>query len=135
MAFIDWTSELETGIEKIDTQHKKLVSLINELHEAMHKGKGKEAVGHVLEELKQYTKYHFGTEEKAFEKYSYPQAREHKKEHDALIQQLDELVAKQANGDMLISIEVLNFLTTWLKGHILKEDMLYVPLLKGKTIE
>jgi hemerythrin-like metal-binding protein len=135
MAFVDWASELETGIEEIDAQHKMLVSLINELHEAMHKGKGKEAVGHVLEELKQYTQYHFGTEEKAFEKYSYPQAREHKKEHDALVLQLDELVAKQAKGDMLISIEVLNFLTTRLKGHILKEDMLYVALLKGKTLD
>ena len=35
MAFFDWNDELATGIPKIDEQHKKLISLVNELHDAL----------------------------------------------------------------------------------------------------
>jgi hemerythrin-like metal-binding protein len=135
MVFFEWDNKLCTNIPIIDEQHKKLISFVNELHEAMRNKKGKEVVGKILNELKEYTIYHFGTEEKAFDKYNYPKKAEHKKYHADLIRQVKELQDNYEKGKIAISIDVFNFLTNWVKNHIMKEDMEYVPLLKDKTIE
>ena len=34
MRFLEWTSDLDTGIETIDDQHKQIVEYINALHDA-----------------------------------------------------------------------------------------------------
>jgi hemerythrin-like metal-binding protein len=135
MAYFEWNDQLTTGIAIIDEQHRKLVGLVNELHEAMRNRKAKDVVDHVLKELGDYTVYHFSVEEKAFEKFGYPQRAEHKKNHAELIGQLGVLTQKQARGELAISIDVLDFLTKWVKDHIMKEDMKYVPFLKDKPLE
>ena len=134
MAYFDWSAKFETGIPKIDEQHKKLVSLINELYEAMLKGQGKESMGVVLNALAEYTQYHFSTEEAAFKKYGYPNAAPHAIMHQAFIAKVGDWIDKQKRGSLVISVEVLEFLTTWIKNHIQKEDMQYVPTLSGKAI-
>ncbi len=72
-----WGPKLILGIEEIDGQHKKLVSLINQLHKAMKLKKGSQNSGKILNSLADYTVYHFGYEEDLFEKYSYPGTAEH----------------------------------------------------------
>jgi hemerythrin-like metal-binding protein len=134
LAYFDWDSKLTTGIQVIDDQHKKLINLVNELHEAMRNRKAKEIVEHILKELGEYTIYHFSVEEKAFEKYGYAQRNEHRKNHEDLVKQLNDLVQKHKKGELAISIEILDFLTNWVKTHIMKEDMMYVPFLKDKVI-
>jgi hemerythrin-like metal-binding protein len=135
MLFFEWNDKLQTGIEIIDNQHKRLIDLVNELNEAMRNKKGKEALGHVLKELKDYTNYHFKYEEKEFEKFGYPQAEAHRKEHDDLIRQVEELIGQFQKDRLGISIDVLDFLTKWVKNHIMKEDMMYVPFLKDKDLD
>jgi hemerythrin len=39
MALITWGSTLEVGVSAIDTQHKKLVDMVNALNDAMTQGK------------------------------------------------------------------------------------------------
>jgi hemerythrin len=134
MAYFDWSAKLETGIPKIDEQHKKLVSMINELYEAMLKGQGKESMGIILNGLSEYTKYHFSTEEAAFKKYEYANAAPHTIMHQAFIAKVGEWIEKQKLGSLVVSVEVLEFLTTWIKNHIQKEDMQYIPTLTGKSI-
>lgn len=134
MAIFEWDEKLSTGIPLIDEQHKKLVSFVNELHDAMRQRKAKEVLGKILGELKQYTVYHFSTEERAFEKFGYERAGEHAAAHAALIRKLDELVGKYERGEIAISIDILDFLIDWVRTHIMKEDQLYVPLLRGKEL-
>ena len=134
MAYMDWDKGLETGIEIIDNQHKKLISLVNDLHGAMKGGKGRLVIGDTLEELATYTVYHFGTEEKAFDRYSYPETAAHKFQHAELIRQVGELMASFKKGELTITIDTLQFLTDWVRTHIRQEDMAYVPFLIGKEI-
>ena len=42
--FIEWSGELSVGIEEIGEQHKLLVDLINEIHEAIHQRRGSDVV-------------------------------------------------------------------------------------------
>ena len=134
MALMNWESRFSVSIKEIDEQHKKLFEIINSLHDAMKAGKGKDALGKVLSELVNYTVYHFGTEEKMFQKYGYPETALHKKEHADLTKQATELKAKFEKDGGIITIEVMNFLRDWLNNHILKIDMKYIPFLKSKGV-
>jgi hemerythrin-like metal-binding protein len=134
MPVFEWSEKLSTGIAKIDEQHVKLVGLVNALADAMRAGKGKDLIGAVLGELKGYTEYHFGFEEAAFAKYGFPGAAAHAKAHADLVGRLDDLEGKYSRGVIGISIDILDFLIEWVKGHIMKEDMEYVPFLKGKAL-
>jgi hemerythrin-like metal-binding protein len=134
MAFLTWTDNLSVEIPKIDEQHKKLVELVNTLHDAMRAGHGKDILGKVLAELIDYTGYHFKTEEEAFARFGYPQADEHKKQHDALVKTALDLKGKMDSGEMMVTVETLNYLSGWVTNHIMKEDKLYTPFLKGKPV-
>lgn len=134
MQVFEWNDRLATGITSIDDQHKRLIDLVNGLAEAMRGGKSKDVITKVLEGLREYTKSHFGFEESAFERYGYPKAAEHVKSHESFVGRVDELIEQHQNGSIGLSVKVLNFLTEWVKNHIMNEDMAYVPFLKDKAL-
>jgi hemerythrin-like metal-binding protein len=134
MALITWTPELSVGVKDFDEQHQKLIALINRLHEEMRAGKAKEAIGKILQELLDYTDYHFGLEEKAFEKYGYPEAAEQKAQHRHFIARIQDLIDKQKSGSLLVSVDALDFLNDWLVNHIQIHDKRYADFFKGKSL-
>ena len=134
MPLFEWSQELSVKIKKIDEQHKKLVDLINLLHDSMKEGKGRDVMGKVLTDLAEYTRYHFQTEEMLFEKYAYPGYLPHKREHDNLTDQVNELKAKFEQGDTVITMELMGFLKTWLNHHILESDQRYSLFLNSKGV-
>ncbi|MFH0878374.1 MAG: bacteriohemerythrin [Lentisphaerota bacterium] len=134
MAFINWTDQLSVNIRQIDDQHKKLVSIINTLFDAMSQGKAKDVLGKVFNELIQYTKTHFQNEERMMQQYSYPDFAAHKKEHDDLTKTAMDLQDKFTKGAVSLSIETSNFLKAWLTKHILGTDKKYSPFLNGKGV-
>lgn len=111
MPLMIWKDEYDTGVKTCDDQHRNLVKMLNELLEAMKAGKGKEALDKVLTGLVEYTLYHFKTEEDAFKKYGYDRAASdfHKKEHDALVQQVADFKRRFDGGEM-VTIGLMNFL-------------------------
>ena len=127
MALYEWNNTLAVNIPEIDNQHKQLFKLINILHEAMTAGKGKEVLGKTLSDLVDYTKLHFSTEEKLLSLYRYPLLTTHKYEHDMLTKQVIALYEDYQSGKTHISIQVMNFLSDWLKNHIKLNDMKYIP--------
>ena len=134
MAFIDWTDELSVNIKTIDDQHKELIKMINELSEAMKVGKGKDVMGKVLAKLLDYTKMHFGTEERFFETHKYPGYISHKAEHDKLTKQVMDLKTRFDSGQSVITVEVMSFLKDWLQKHIIGTDKKYSTFLIGKGV-
>jgi len=134
MALLVWTNSMSVNIKEIDEQHKRLVDLINQLHDAMKSGKGQEALGKILSELADYTVYHFGTEEKLFKQYGYPEYARHKKAHDDLTKQVMEIKKSFDAGSSVVTVEVMNFLKDWLTKHILDADKKYTPYLNSKGV-
>ncbi len=125
MGLVKWDAALSVKMDDIDNQHKKLFDLINQVHEAMSAGKGKEIMGPVMGDLLQYTKDHFSYEEKMLKRIGYPKLAEHHKVHEYLTDQVKQLHDKVVNGKPLSPVSVSNFLKDWLKSHILKVDMHY----------
>ena len=135
MALMAWSDQLSVNVEQVDSQHKKLVELLNNFHDAMKQGKGKEAMGQTFSELLKYTVYHFGTEEEYFKKYAYPAFVAHKREHEALTKQATELSERHSRGEAVISADTMTFLKNWLHDHIMGSDKKFGPFLNAKGVQ
>lgn len=129
---IRWSGKLETAIPEIDDQHRELVRLVNLLHRAMRLQKGTGEVGNILKKLTEYTVFHFGFEEELFDRYDYPAGPGHKQHHEKLVAQVGAFQSDFVSGKATVTMELMDFLTDWLKNHILKTDMAYAPFLKEK---
>ncbi|MFA3782378.1 bacteriohemerythrin [Melioribacteraceae bacterium 4301-Me] len=125
MAFIQWDEKYSVNVKTLDNQHKRLVELINTLHDSMKLGKGKELLSYVLDELVNYTVYHFQSEERLFEKYNYPDSLTHKFQHDELVRKVQKIKRDYDAGVTVLPMEVLDFLKDWLVSHIMGTDKKY----------
>lgn len=136
MAYMEWSDKLSVGVESIDSQHRKLVSMVNELFDAMKSGQGKDKMGKTLDGLIAYTASHFAYEEQLFAKTTYPESAAHKKEHDDLTKKVLAIQEKMKSGvSFSLSMEVMEFLKSWLVNHILVSDKKYGPHLTSKGIK
>ncbi len=122
MAIIKWQDIYEVHVEEIDNQHKKLVSLMDTMAEAMRSGKGKTVVGRVLNELVDYTAYHFASEEEWMRRHQYREYETHKAIHRELTRRAMEMKRTFELGQPLVTAQVLQFLSEWLNKHIIGED-------------
>lgn len=134
MSLMTWNSGLSVNIKQVDSQHMKLVDLLNNFHDAMKSGKGQEVMGKTFSALIDYTLYHFETEEALFKEHSYPDSASHKKEHEALTKQARDLSERFSRGESVISAETMTFLKNWLNNHILGSDKKYAPFLNARGV-
>ncbi len=126
MTLFAWNDNMmSVNVALFDAHHKKLVSLINDLHSAMLKRAGNAAMAGIMERLVDYSRYHFSEEERLMKEHDYPLYEEHRAEHMAFISKTVELQERLKNGDADISVETMKFLLNWLKKHILIMDKRY----------
>jgi len=118
MPMIVWTDDMLLHIEKIDTQHQKLVTLLNHFGEAVHRKKSRKVIEDTINALADYTFYHFMTEETYFSQYHYPDSRQHKNEHRYFVQQVAEFQKQLDQGGTIHSEDILLFLKSWVANHI-----------------
>jgi hemerythrin len=135
MPLMIWDEEFSVNIEAIDEQHKKWVDILNELHDAMSKGRGADNLSETLDRLVEYTKVHFKTEERMLEKNGYPFYEGHKKIHDDMIKEVELLRLRLDSGERSMSVDVMQFLKNWLSDHILRTDKNFGPFLNSKGIK
>jgi hemerythrin len=135
MALITWSRMLSTGINEHDTQHKKLIDLINQLNDAMLAGHGTNALGTVLAEMVNYTVLHFDHEEKLMEKHKYEDAQAHKAEHAKFVQTTGEFKKRFDSGHAVASAEIMDFLRGWLISHIMKTDKRFAHALNKAMVK
>ena len=123
MALIPWRDQYNTGVEEIDSQHRNLVDIINELHEAREQGRVKQALEEVLPRLIDYTVYHFTAEEAYMEQQGYANLDKHREAHQLFKEQILEIVEHEYE-DQSYSLDMLSmYLKMWLLQHILVDDM------------
>ena len=54
-----------------------------------------------------------------------------RRQHDFFKKETSDFIRKSEAGDRNVSTELLEFLTTWLVGHIVGSDAKYAPYLNG----
>jgi hemerythrin len=125
-----WMESYSVGFPAIDTQHKTLIRLINELHAGMSAGKGKQALGKILDDLVKYTESHFAYEEQMLKQKEYSKLAAHRSVHARLTREVIELRDRHRNAQLTITIQVMTFLKSWLADHIMVHDQAYARELK-----
>ena len=133
MALFEWTDEYSVGVHTIDTQHQGLFQTFKDLHNALNVG-DTGAIEKALGDMWQYTTDHFEYEEKYFRMHKYPDAEAHKAEHAALSDQVAGKVRQYQAGELELTGELTEFLTTWLKSHILETDKQYSQFFQLKGV-
>jgi len=134
MAFIQWDDSLSVNVVEIDNQHKKLVEMINDLHDAMKQGQSKLILSRIINGLIGYTVTHFKTEEKYFEQFGYPAELSHKKEHATFTQKVADFKDEYDAGKTGLSLDIMDFLSSWLRSHIKGSDKRYAPFFHEKGL-
>jgi hemerythrin len=131
MAYMQWTEDLETGIQVIDDQHKRIIGYINELHHASETGNAAE-VQEVLEGLLDYTVTHFQFEEELQKKAGYPFLKAHQRVHEIFMKRIATFRERANKGENIIP-ELLSMLKVWLSSHIKGDDRDYVESVRKIT--
>ncbi len=134
MAFLSWNQQYSTGVPSMDEQHGKLIALINQLHDAMKTGHGRDALGSVLDALVDYTRTHFAAEERLMTTHAYPGILRHRRIHEDLTAKVVAIQAQVRSGQPVLTIEVMDFLRQWLVTHIQGADKEYGVVLSGKGV-
>lgn len=125
-----WKKEFELGITSIDDQHKRLLEIGNQINSLLINHSDDDdnfdEIHNVIEELKDYTVYHFNTEEVLFVKYKYPEYDQHKKEHDDFIAYIESVNLENVDDNQKMFLkELLGKIVQWVFKHIITTDFMY----------
>ena len=134
MAKLTWTVDLNTGVDVIDKQHKKIVDYINQLDDASSSGENREVVARVIINLVDYTVSHFASEESMQQEARYPFLKAHKKLHELFVKRVGEYQERFEQGED-ITAELHRLMFNWLYGHIKNEDMDYVASILSNLVQ
>jgi len=92
MTLIEWQKEFETGVAEVDHEHREMVELINELHEAIGVNAPRETVSGFLGEVFAKISAHFALEETVMRKHEYDEYADHKADHEKLLDDLRDIM-------------------------------------------
>ena len=136
-----WNKNFETGLPQIDTQHQRLVELLNVLAGHLIYQSDKPDLNKVLNDLADYAVYHFQTEESVWHEFLPEDVWElkHKDDHNRFLTQVNRIMAEEGIRPLdQVFEEILPFLTQWLAFHILEADMrmaqVVLAMQSGQTI-
>lgn len=134
MALVTWEDRYNVGVREIDEQHRHLVDILNQLHDAMREGRGKAVLGDIITETLSYTRTHFATEERLFDRHSYAKAADHRKEHEEFVGKVASFADDFAKKNVMLTAGILEFLRSWLMGHILGSDQEFGEFLRSRGV-
>lgn len=137
MAIITWDASYSVGIAEIDKQHQVLIGIINKLFSLYTEKRFSQTdVEPIFRELTDYANEHFGTEERYFLTYGYPQKDQHIALHDSYRQKVSQLKEEydQASSEQTL-FAITNFLNDWWIWHINNVDKAYTEYFQANGLK
>ncbi len=126
MPFYEWSESMSVGVPLLDDDNKRIIGIINQLHECLQHGSPTDVVNEIFDSLIAYFEFHFSREEKVIEACGYPHAKAHQEEHVEFTEHMYQLRGRQLSGaGPAIDNELVDYLKNWLNHHILILDMGY----------
>jgi hemerythrin len=124
--YVAWKDVYSVGEESLDAQHKQILSIINDLYDAIEAGREYDDRKAILDRMVLYAMSHFRHEEQLMQACGYPDFENHKAQHDQMRRRTAGL---HANVTLVTGRDLLSFLKDWWTNHIQSEDKCYVPYL------
>ena len=122
MPLIHWRSAYATNVVLIDRDHKHLVELINNLHEARTSGRTEKVLQRLLADMIDYTHSHFAREHELMTAHAYPEIDRHLEAHRQLLEGVLQLQQRLQADDPQLGTDLFRFLREWLLEHIVETD-------------
>lgn len=131
MPLLDWNSQLKLGHAQIDADHKKMVELLNRLHDAALTGMGPKVCSRILSDLIAYSRSHFALEEQLMTLGRYGRRDDHKAEHEELIRAAVEIRVMLDRGELDPDRALFERLKDWVSDHVRGADRELVAALRA----
>lgn len=132
MAILAWSETYSVGNAMIDSDHRILINLINQLHDATETGQSRDVVGSVVNVLAEYVEHHFHREELLMAQIGYPEREQHSQSHRDLERRVRDIRDRWMAGNrQVLDDDVMIFLKRWLTDHILRADIAYRPWIEA----
>lgn len=126
-----WTKKISVGIEEIDNQHRKFISMINDAYD-MVGNRNSSGLVKIAKDIVFYASIHFETEESMLKRWEYPLLAQHKKEHEKIFRDAVAFYDRiDREGGRALG-DFLDFLKDWFNNHLSKFDMAYAEYYKEK---
>jgi hemerythrin len=129
---LEWTKKMSVGNETIDSEHKLILDLVNEVDSAI-RTKDDAIIVQSLNMLEKATRAHFENEERIALAIDFP-FDEHKLEHRYILDELQAVKEKidgnQGEWSESVAEYYFMFLSTWATEHIMEDDMKMKSLLE-----
>ena len=122
------------GLNIIDTQTKKWIDGINKLYGDFKRKTESKTILQSIDELIDYTGYHFGFEEKYLKDFNYQRFDEFKLSHDQFLGTLQANRTKYANGETISLIRIVIFIKSWMSSYKSMLDEEFVNLFKANGL-
>lgn len=127
VSLVRWSNSMSVGDLHIDEQHRILIDTINQLASAEVRN-DRPLLAMIIDELVNYTVYHFEYEERVIEYAGYPDLERHRRAHRGFVKWVEELREEFTHHRRRqLDDRILGFLRDWLREHILGEDRRYRP--------
>ena len=119
------SKDMETGVAKIDEQHKELVNRINAVSSMGTKSMSKEETQKTLDLLGEYIIKHFSDEEILQKKSNYPKFDWHRGQHQLYISEFQKLKQEytQNGASAKFTLDLSNSIIGWIVRHIKSVDV------------
>lgn len=131
-----WDEKFILGVKEIDDQHRKLVDILARLEKNIQEGAPDiSSWSTIFQDLEEYSRYHFKTEEDLMLEYAFPGYTDHCHEHAIFIAKIAELKGRFEAHDLQVIDDLLYFLMLWLQNHVLTVDRKYCTYLVEKGFQ
>jgi hemerythrin-like metal-binding protein len=125
MTTLQWSAELELGLDYMDETHREFVDLLAQTSNAPD--------GDLLavwQDVIAHTEEHFGREDKWMQDSAFPPGGCHATEHDAILQVMREGARRGAAGNLAMVRQLARELGVWFAGHAQSMDTALALYLK-----
>ncbi len=119
------------GLNIIDSQTKKWVEYINKFYADFKRKATPKVILQSLDELIDYTGYHFGFEDKYLKDFSYTKYDEFKQNHDTFMSTLQQYRTDYADGENIAIIKAITFIKSWMSNYKGTIDAEFISLFKS----
>jgi hemerythrin len=119
------SGELRVGVKLLDCDHRVLSQTLDEIQRSVAADEGRRRTGALLRRLAGFTLTHFELEEEMMEATRYPGLAQHRREHERVMKQMRELVARHSRRGIPLDRESLSILSNLHARHAQDGDLRY----------
>ncbi|WP_313131474.1 bacteriohemerythrin [Anaerocolumna sp.] len=120
--------EYYTGIKQIDEEHKELFRIAQSAYDVFADEFIPDKFDHIvtiINELKEYAKFHFASEEAYMKKIGYKKLFSQVVDHEQFMEKVNGIDFEQVDKNQTeMLLDILTFIGDWLSQHILEKDKL-----------